>query len=389
MATIPEAWRRLPTAWKDAVLAGLVGFAGLSAIATAEEVGARDADFGADLLMLTHGAAFLLRRIHPLAVLAGVVALTATYYAADYPGGPPLVALCAALFLGANSGWTRVCLPVSLLFAAMGVSWRLIAEGEQVFSVMLEPALLLGAVLLGDALRSRRLLAEEVEQRLARAEQERERETRRRIGEERLRIAHELHDVLAHTLAVAGVQANVASEALNDDHAAAVESLRVVQDALRSANRELRATVGVLREEASPLRSPLPGPSELPSLLEGFAQAGIDVRTEVKGEPRELTPAAGLALYRVVQESLTNVVRHSSASCVNVSLSFERSAVSVSVTDDGRDVSTNSSEPGFGLTGMRERVEALAGTFAALATPDGGFEVRAWIPDHSPAGESL
>ena len=189
-----------------------------------------------------------------------------------------------------------------------------------------------------------------------------------RAAEERLRIARELHDVVAHTLSVVGVHLNVAADALDDDPDEARAALRLAQSVRGQAMADLKSLIGVLREE--------PVTADLPALVERTRAAGLDVR--LSGDTEGLPAPVALAVYRIVQESLTNVLRHANAGAAAVIVTREPHEVTVTVSDDGR--GGRPGRGGHGIGGMRERSAALGGTLEAGPRTGGGFEVRARIP---------
>ena len=210
--------------------------------------------------------------------------------------------------------------------------------------------------------------------RVAEEREVREQEQARRIGEERLAIARDLHDVLAHSLSVVQVQAGVALHLLDErpDHVRG--ALEAIKSASDDGMRELRAAVATLRREG-PSYEPAPGLEELPRLLDGARASGLVVREHRTGE-RDVPPAVGLVAYRVVQEALTNVVRHAGATAVDVHVGLGARVV-LAVEDDGRG---GGAGRGDGLLGMQERVAALGGTLEAGPRPEGGWRVRAVLP---------
>jgi signal transduction histidine kinase len=221
-------------------------------------------------------------------------------------------------------------------------------------------------------------------ERAARAERTREEEARRRVAEERLRIARDLHDLLAHSITVIGVQTSVAAHVLAADpdrldRTAVARALDDIAETCRAARSELRATLEVLRDPARPdSREPLPGLHGLPGLAETARTAGAEVDLTVSAD--EVPPAVGAAAYRIVQEALTNAVRHGGRDdlSVRVSVTEHDGALRVRVTDDGAGASAGA--PGFGLAGMRERVRSVGGTLDAGPLPHQGFEVSAVLP---------
>jgi signal transduction histidine kinase len=232
----------------------------------------------------------------------------------------------------------------------------------------------------------------ELRDRAERAEQARDEEARRRVNEERMRIARELHDVVSHTIGVISVQAGVAAHLLERRPDKAAESLAAIRQASDEALGELHAMLGVLREGAgdgdrAPL-TPAPGLAELDALVAQAAGAGVEVTVSLVGEPRRLPAAVDLAAYRVVQESLTNVVRHAGASRAEVAVRHTDGQVVVEVTDDGRAGSGAGSGSGNGagqgILGMRERARSLGGSLEAGPRPGGGFRVQAILPAAAP-----
>jgi signal transduction histidine kinase len=354
-------------------------------ISVAEEPDAsRSPDALAYLLGLGLAALLLLRRRWPLGVLIGSVGLLAVYYGLDYPAFSAAVPLAVPAYLAALAGRGVPAAALLAVFVVLGGTVARLDEGESLAEVLrdsliTDAALLAAVLLLGEAVRNRRAWAEEVRGRLLRAEQEREREAERRVQEERLRIAREMHDVLAHTIAAINVQAGVGADVIDDAPEKARASLRDIRRQTRDAMSELRAVLGVLRDPAPEApRAPAPGLAELDGLIESAGEAGVEVALTVTGEARPLPNAVDLTAYRIVQESLTNVLRHARTSAASVRVHFEADAIDVQVEDDGR--GTQDGANGFGLTGMRERVAAVGGTLQAGAAPGGGFRVHATLP---------
>lgn len=251
------------------------------------------------------------------------------------------------------------------------------------------------AIAAGDSSRNRRAYLAEVERRAERAELERERDARRRVAEERLRIARDLHDSMGHHLALISVQSDVAGRALDADAAAAREAMAHVKAASRKALEELRDTVGLLRQPGDPVAPteiPAPGLDALDELLASLRDSGlvIDLRTE--GTTAPLAPAADRTAFRVVQESLTNVRKHSCGGRARLTLCYDRSGLTITVDDlgggparePGRQVPRAADVPAtggrHGIVGMRERVLALGGQFTAGPRPRGAFRVTATLP---------
>jgi signal transduction histidine kinase len=218
-------------------------------------------------------------------------------------------------------------------------------------------------------------------ERLELSERTREQEAQRRAEQERMRIARELHDVVAHTLTTINVQAGAAAERLGTGDAR--EALETIEVASHDAIGELRAILGVLRdrESSDAPRAPSPSVENVGELVQRAADAGLDVQLEISGDiPSRLSEAVSLAAYRIVQESLTNAHRHGAGASVAVKLGFNAARLSVAVENGGvSGASSNGATSGVGIEGMRERATALGGTLSA-GPADGGFRVQAELP---------
>jgi signal transduction histidine kinase len=245
------------------------------------------------------------------------------------------------------------------------------------------------AIAAGDSSRNRRAYLAEAEQRALRAEQEREADARRRVVEERLRIARDLHDSVGHHLALISVQSDVASAAIDRDTAGAREALAHVKSATRKALDELRDTVSLLRQPGDPVAPteiPAPGLDALDELLAGLRASGLAVDFQVAGTPVALAPATDRTAYRVVQESLTNVRKHSAGQRAHLTLGYDRHDLSIMVDDLSSGVPDRGPRSGgrHGILGMSERVQAIGGRLTAGPQPGGGFRVYASLPYAGP-----
>jgi signal transduction histidine kinase len=245
--------------------------------------------------------------------------------------------------------------------------------------------LLLGSAT-GEAVWYRRAVLAEAQERAHLAEVTRDEEARIRVQEERIRIARELHDIVGHSLSIINVQAGVAAHVITNQPEVAEKALREIRDASHDALEELRATVGVLRTglDDSDGLAPTPQLEDLQALVGSFREAGLSVDLHTAEDPPDLGAGQQLAVYRIVQEALTNVVRHAGLASAQVSIVFPPGEVSVEVLNDGDVVELSKDAVGHGLVGMRERVSALRGTIDAHPRPDGGFSVRARFPVHRP-----
>ncbi len=387
LSRINERLDRIPAAAIDAGIAAVVALGITIAIARQES---KDADAAAYLLSIAIAAPLLVRRRWPLAVFLASTLLLIAYHALHYPEIRSAVPLAVALYTAARAGHLRAVVVVVAGVALGGLGWLVLGKGESLASALrtqrlVEILLAATLLLLAQTLRTRQAWMAEVAERLRRTEADREREAERRVEQERLRIARELHDVLAHTIAVIGVQAGVAAEALADAPEEARAALRTIREKSREATAEVRAALDVLREpEGEAPRAPAPGLARLEELVDVAAAAELQVELSVTGAPRPLPAAVDLTAYRIVQESLTNVIRHAEAGEATISIHYEPDAVVVEIDDDGIG-STNgapTAADGHGLAGMRERAAALGGQLEAGAAPHpgGGFRVRAWLP---------
>ncbi|RAY17118.1 sensor histidine kinase [Actinomadura craniellae] len=319
------------------------------------------------LIAVVCGALYFSRR-RPVAVGAFVLAVSMLYYLVSFYDGPLIIAFIAALYETAARGRTRAAVALAAL-AVIGVGVGTLAgnpDFNQVALFMLA-GWLVAIVALGGARHSRLAYAREVE--------------RRAIGEERLRIAREVHDVVGHHMSLINVQAGTALHRIERDPAQAATALAAIKESSREALRELRATLGVLREagERAPTE-PAPGLARIGELVRAARSAGLTVRTEVTGEAGPPPTEVDLAGYRIVQESLTNVARHARATTATVRVEHRSREVVIEVTDDGDGPAAGAGAPGSGIRGMSERARALGGELAAAPRPGGGFAVRARLP---------
>ncbi|MFE5662847.1 sensor histidine kinase [Streptomyces niveus] len=268
-----------------------------------------------------------------------------------------------------------------------GVSWQ---DASRMGSVAAFPLM---AGVLGHSVRNRRAYLAAVEERARRAEESRDGEARRRVAEERVRIARELHDLVAHQITLANAQATVAAHLFDIRPEQTRKSLHELVETTGHALDELRSTVGLLRQSgdtAGPA-GPAPGLARLPALLVSFRGAGLEVSVEQEGTARPLAPGVDLTAYRIVQEALTNVTKHAATGTARVHLAWNRDRVTITVADDGEGedegatgrpgaVAVPGRPPGYGLIGMRERATAAGGQLSAGRRPEGGFLVSAELP---------
>ncbi|MFD9032320.1 sensor histidine kinase [Streptomyces sp. NPDC059567] len=333
-------------------------------------------------LLLVGSALLLLRHRHPVPVVFGTAALTLGYFAAGYPYGPVFLLAAVACYAAIVHGhrrsawWALGLLWAGHLLLAHWLYRYLPPKGDSAapWGQEIPVALFVVAILAASELvRVRR--EQWAQQRAERAAAE-----RRRADEERLRIARELHDVLAHSISVINVQAGVGLALLDTDPEQARTALTTIKAASKEALGEVRQVLATLRAPGEAPRTPAPGLDRLPELVEQAASAGLTVRTSTEGEPVALPPGTDLAAFRIVQEALTNVVRHSGSRTARVVIAYRPGGVELRVDDDGPATGGDAGGSGNGLAGMRERAAALGGTIEAGTRPDGGFQVRAVLP---------
>ncbi|WP_225630915.1 sensor histidine kinase [Streptomyces solaniscabiei] len=330
-------------------------------------------------LLAVGGLTLAARRRAPVATLA-VTALCAVGYQAagfDVPVVAYLFAVYAAVRAGhrtvtvATSVATLAMLPLAALASGLHDTGEAFAQARGA----LEIAWLIAAGAAGEALR-------QAERRADEAERTREETARRRADEERLRIARELHDALTHQISVIKVQAEVAVHVARRRGEQVPQTLLAIQEAGREASRELRATLEALRDDDT---TPMRGLDHVPELVERARTLGLDTTLTIEGQQHDVPAAVDRTVYRIVQESLTNVARHAHATTASVRIDYRPDALAIRVDDDGRGAPDTVPLPGVGLLGMRERVTALGGRLRAEPRGEGGFTVQAELPvDRTP-----
>ncbi|MFI2633378.1 sensor histidine kinase [Streptomyces collinus] len=374
--TAPHALRN------DAVLA--VSVAAIAA-ATAQFVddGRRPEALGWTLLLVSH-VPLVWRRRRPVLVLLAVIACVFPYHVLDYPHTAATQAAYVALYTVAVTGRPLRTVLIGIGVITMAVGVMLTISAQEALGLLRASGWVVAVLFLGVDVRFYRQYVASIVERAERAERTREEEARRRVAEERLRIARDLHDLLAHSITVIGVQTSVAAHVLSADperldRETLAKALDDIAETCRSARGELRTTLEVLREHGSPdARGPLPGLDGLPDLAEAARLAGARVEQTVR--IRQAPPAVGAAAYRIVQEALTNAVRHAGPGpAVHVELAERQGVLHLSVRDDGTGPGRGGT-PGFGLVGMRERARSVGGTLDAGPRTGGGFEVTAVLP---------
>lgn len=345
---------------------GVFGTSGAASFQHREPV-----DWLAYLLVVIAALALVARRTAPLAALAVTAAATSTYLVLGYPYGPIQISLVVAVFTVAHRLPLRTsavaCGLATVGLLTHGFVGKSDADpiGVLPFSAWAVLPFALGVVVRVTLEANARSRAEQV---------------RQHAYEERLRIAQEVHDVVGHGLAAINMQAEIALHLLPKRPEQAGEALSAISRSSKEALDELRATLAVVRRsDPSGARAPTPGLARIDDLVDRMTGTGVPVTVEVTGAPRAVPAAVDLAAYRLVQESLTNVLRHAGPASATVRVAYEPDKLAVTVTDTGR--GARPPRPGgHGMLGMRERVTALGGTFEAGPGPAGGFRVQGSFP---------
>ena len=349
------------------------------------------------LLVLGFSLPLLARRRSPVAVLAAVLAATLVQYDLGAGLGQPFFAVVVALYaVGAHAGRPATWVgPIAVAALAVWVDVPRLQQGDPWDEVVPAWFVLVGVWVLGRWVRHRRAEAEALARRAAQAERDVEERARAAVGEERARIARELHDLVAHSMGVIVLQAQGAQRALDRDPEQARRALESIEAAGRGGLGEMRRLLDLLADTGDePSHEPQPTLGRLTDLVEGVAAAGAQVDLTVTGEPRPLPGGVELTAYRVVQEALTNALKHAPGAPVRVAVDYGRDTLEVSVTDagapalalatssgGGRDVDSG----GRGMVGLRERVALYGGRLEAGPGPAGGFALRVRMPVDGPA----
>jgi signal transduction histidine kinase len=401
---------RLPVLAQDVLLGLVVAVMQVQGmLAKPAEVGSRPlTDLGhlGYVLLVVSGLVLVVRRRWPVPVFITAALASLVYYTVDFSDGPGWIGLFVALYTLTAYGDGRR----SPVIAGVGIT--VLATGWLIAAADIEPRAAIGwvffriaasvmAAALGESVRSRRAVAAEALVRARQAERTREEEARSRVDAERLRIAREVHDTVAHAIAIINVQAGVTAYLLDKRPERAREALVTIEQTSAQALHEMRAVLGVLRDPDNG-RLPHPGLAQANALTAMAREAGLDIKLAVTSSAAPLPSAVDHTAYRILQESITNVIRHVGPTEVTVALDYGTDVLEVRVTDEGGQdasgdddasgpqppdgtVHGSSAEPGRGIVGMRERCELLGGELTAGPRPCGGFEVKARLP-LAPAG---
>jgi signal transduction histidine kinase len=366
-----------------AIVIAVVQVAGTHA-ASLHQPDRRSFDLLAVVLLAIGPLALVARRRRPVAVLGIACVTTFAYQLLDYPGGPIWFALIVAFFTAQTTGH-RVIGFLSIGLGYASIWWQpavLSRPGPSLGAALALAAWMSALVAVAEVVRVRRAYVGEVRERAQAAEQAREEEARRRQSEERLRIARDLHDVLAHNISLINVQASTTLHLLEAHPERARPALEAIKQASSEGLGELRSVLDALRQTGeAPARAPAPSLSRLSDLAAQAAAAGLEVETVLDGAPRSLPASVELAAYRICQEAVTNVIRHAGTTTARVRVVYGQHELLVEIDDDGRGAAANGGAgSGNGLPGMHERTAALGGSLEAGPRAGGGFRVRARLP---------
>jgi signal transduction histidine kinase len=326
--------------------------------------------------------AFLRRAALAVLIVAGSCVVMLSWLGYN-EGVTPIFLYVAAVAVGISCTSWKTAAGAAFMFVAL-IALLLVSHTQfDAGQFALNVAIFTSAFMIGVTIRSRRLRIVALEDRAAAVEREREEEARNAATRERLRIARELHDVVAHSMGVIAVQAGTGEHLIDTDPDHAKRSLHAIAEVSRSALVEIRRMLGVLREDdGSDGAGPTRGLDDLDDLARELGGSQVDVRVAIQGDRAGLPRSVDLTAYRIVQEALTNVLKHAGQATASVSVDYDPGAVRLTISDDGDGDERGRPEGpgGYGLVGMRERVAAYGGTFAAGPRSGGGFEVSAWLP---------
>ncbi|MBX3011196.1 MAG: sensor histidine kinase [Caldilineaceae bacterium] len=353
-------------------------------VISADQGGGQDPDAIAYLFACGFGALMLIRRRFPVAVLVVTMFWLFAYYIADYPAIGLAVPVAAALYSATERGHLAAAILVSLLLIGVSTYFRL-AEGQSAayllgYELVTTVTLMAAAIALGDSTRARRALRAEQEQTARLIEQEHAYRAEQRVQAERVRMARDLHDVIGHSISIISLHADVAREAIGHNDAEVRQALTHIRTASSATMRELRATVKLLRnpDQAKPGRA-TSSLTNLATLVENATSSGLQIAVQQNGLIDQVPATVDTAAYRIVQEALTNIIRHANASQVWLTITATTETLQVEIRDNGCAPSVTV-QPGSGITGMTERARLLRGQLTAQPNPSGGFTVYAMLP---------
>jgi len=375
----------------DVMFALLVG---VVSVAEALEPDSNATAIGADtfayITIVIAAASLIVRRHVPLTVFTIISVTLGLFYLRGGGDFLSLLGLSAfyAVATHANNrrrAWIAILFGAVTLFGIAVVTVLDQPDGYSIDGAASMAASIVGTTAIGLFVRNRQRMIAETEHRATAAEADRQASTARAVAEERGRIAREMHDVVAHGMSVIAVQAAAAQEIVHDDPDKAAEVLGRIENVGRQSLNEMRRMLGVLRngDDSSASLAPQPSLTDVRGAVEQSVEAGVATELFITGDARELSPGIELTGFRIVQEALTNVLKHAGATATaTVTIEFRADEVAIDISDDGRGAvsALSSSGGGNGLIGMRERVEIYGGSLTVGPSVGGGFAVRATLP---------
>ncbi len=351
--------------------------------AAGDDIFFRSVDGWAVLLVALQTFPAALRRVAPIPALAVCVVAQATALFVGYPPTNAILAIPLALYTVASVSSRRVTAAITVGSVALFIPWELTDAPGTTQLVLLTGVMFGAAALAGDGSKARRLYAAAIEERARQDVERRETEMREAVVEERARIARELHDAVGHTVNVLVVHAGAGRVAARQDPERAAQALGEIESIGRAALTDIDRLLGLLREDGDAVRQPTQGLGDVPALVERIRTTGVDVELTAPSALPRIPVATGAAAFRIVQEALTNVIKHAGPAKVQVLVEVD-GELHVSVEDDGRGAATgrkpDSGRIGRGLIGMRERATLLGGELTAGPRPGGGYRVAARLP---------
>ncbi|HJF13333.1 MAG TPA: sensor histidine kinase [Enteractinococcus helveticum] len=336
------------------------------------------------------GALLMLRRSMPRTVLVLSALGMFAYYALDYPAIGVAIPLVAALFSSAEAGLMGWPVGVALIVFVVSMFYRILDGGEALgfilgYETVSNVALFTAAIALGYGVRARRLRALQQAEIVKLTESQLAREAELQVQKERERFSRDLHDIVGHTMSVISLHAGVASEAVGNDDRAASEALDRIRTASNRSLRELRSMVRMLRSPAEGRETHrVQSLSAIQELVDTAKGAGIEIDTAIELDPSDLSDTVDVAAYRMLQESITNIVRHSQATRAKVKANIRDGRLCLTITDNGRGSTMDHQRTGYGIASMTERARLLGGSLTIHASEDAGFTVNAIIPTRLP-----
>jgi signal transduction histidine kinase len=370
--------------WVLDLLLGVAVTLVIALVISARQGGSQDPDVIAYLFACGFGALMLVRRRFPVAVLVVTMVLLSAYYIRDYPAIGLAVPVAAALYSAAERGHLPAAI-VASIFMVISSNYFRIQEGQDVtyllgYELIWTVALMAATIALGDNIRSRRSLRAEQEQTARLIEQEHAYRAEQRVQAERVRMARDLHDTIGHSISVISLHADVAREAMGRDDEQARQALAQIRATSSDTMRELRATVRLLRSPSGDQPDwSIASLTNLSSLVQNATASGLQVDLHIQGDLSDLPGIVDTAAFRIVQEALTNIIRHANATRVDVTIGIAAESLRLQISDNGS-AHPGTGTLGSGIIGMSERARLLGGTLVAEPQAAGGFTVNATLP---------